>query len=334
MQALLFHAERSTGYGKESDQHSQAQAVRGIYRRGPNSFWVRGPAGLARSTWHKVNAELEQLPWVARPGDPPRVLIRERRKHFSGADAATEYAIDWLAVAGVIQEFKFTAPESCPLLRDVPAIVADDAPGSVHHMDTPYPPGGEGRVHRMDAPPAYGSPPGGHQQRSLDQYREDRTARGFVANERRLVKQWLEDAWGSTIPPHFAHVPGRLLEIAEKIGIHGEALSLWIRHMKVATNREGLDVRTPGFYLSAAVDGTNNLIKWGKLPENRNAIESARLKHQLALQRLASPPTAPLLSMPATPTPEAEAPEVYKLPDVGKMALQKRMVADRGKRKP
>ena len=61
MQVLLFHAERSTAMGKDCDPHSEDQAIEGIYST-RDLAWVRGPAGVSRATWYRVNGELEQTP--------------------------------------------------------------------------------------------------------------------------------------------------------------------------------------------------------------------------------------------------------------------------------
>src|SRR5579872_3048299 len=66
MAVLCFHAERTTGWGWESDQHSQSQAMTGVRTKTRvlstgevvKAQWVRGPCGVAQSTYHKVNNEL------------------------------------------------------------------------------------------------------------------------------------------------------------------------------------------------------------------------------------------------------------------------------------
>lgn len=319
MQALLFHAERSVSYGKESDQHSQAQAINGIYRRGPNAFWIRGPVGLGRSTWHRANSQLENMPWAAQPGEPPRVLIRIRRKHASGADAATEYSIDWELVALAIAEFRHTAPEECPLLIEVPAIVEEVG---VPERDRGSPAAGEGGVHQRDSPPGYGCPAAGHLQKGTSGDYTDVTAqrRRLLASLESDVANWITSAWGQSIPPRFAYVPSRLLAIAAKVGVHGEAIHRWIHTLMIAKNRQNYSVETPAFFLTAAA---NDLIRWSRIAENRIACEIAERDHQLALSRLASPPSSDLLSMPETPPAEQTAP-LEKLPDVAALTRSKR----------
>lgn len=104
MAALLFHAERSTANGREADQHSANQATDGIYSV-RTLGWVRGPAGLSKSTWCKVNGELvidPEKPETAATG----VLRRIRRTNHFGKDDATEYSLDWGAIKRRIQTWK------------------------------------------------------------------------------------------------------------------------------------------------------------------------------------------------------------------------------------
>jgi len=99
MAVLLFHAERSTWYGKDAFQHSQAQATGGIYS-GRAEWWIRGPAGVSRATWKRSNAEL------AVEGGP---LQRTRRTHAHAGDAPTEYSVDWLEFAQKFPSFRLTS---------------------------------------------------------------------------------------------------------------------------------------------------------------------------------------------------------------------------------
>jgi hypothetical protein len=95
MAVLLYHAERSTATGKDADQHSQRQAVDGIYST-QQLCWIRGPAGVSLATWKRANAELE------RDG----VLRRRLRSHYSGGNEATEYELDWPAISRGIAAWK------------------------------------------------------------------------------------------------------------------------------------------------------------------------------------------------------------------------------------
>jgi hypothetical protein len=106
MAVILFHAERSTVYGWQSDQHSRGQAASGIYSR-TRRQWIRGPAGISPATWSRENTELTIDP--TRPNQPsarPRVLRKIRRFTAKGGYAATEYALDWLALRAAIADWK------------------------------------------------------------------------------------------------------------------------------------------------------------------------------------------------------------------------------------
>ena len=95
LKVLLFHAERSTVYGKDADRHSEKQAVEGIYSA-RRFEWVRGPAGLSRAGWYQANGEL--LIDEEEPARTPDGVLRRRRG--DGRYEPNEYEIDWRAVKG------------------------------------------------------------------------------------------------------------------------------------------------------------------------------------------------------------------------------------------
>lgn len=102
MMALLFHAERSTVYGKASDQHSETQALEGIYSS--SQFrWVRGPWGGSRAAWYKANADLAINP--EEPASTPNGVLRLRRSG-RGRGAVVDYELDWPAVKRRIEKWK------------------------------------------------------------------------------------------------------------------------------------------------------------------------------------------------------------------------------------
>jgi hypothetical protein len=125
---LLFHAERSTLYGRESDQHSQSQAAEGVYSK-TECRWIRGRAGVARSTWKVANAALCES----------GLIQRIPRQHRNGGDAPTEYAINWLAVKAAIEEA--ASAEPLPLFRKerigIGAKLAKRTEGGGRHTATP-----------------------------------------------------------------------------------------------------------------------------------------------------------------------------------------------------
>ena len=101
LKVLLFHAERSTVYGKDADRHSEKQAVEGIYSA-RRFEWVRGPAGLSRAGWYQANGEL--LIDEEEPAKTPDGVLRRRRG--DGRYEPNEYEIDWRAVKGRISRWK------------------------------------------------------------------------------------------------------------------------------------------------------------------------------------------------------------------------------------
>src|ERR1019366_5562655 len=103
--ALMFHIERSITYGKIADQHSEGQALDGIYSV-QKLAWVRGHCGLSRASWYRANREIEINP-EASERTPNGVLRRIR--HTEGSQV-TEYEIDWLAFKAVIDRWKQNHP--------------------------------------------------------------------------------------------------------------------------------------------------------------------------------------------------------------------------------
>ena len=104
MAALLFHAERSTAFGRQADSHSQDQATDGIYST-QHLSWVRGPSGISKTTWHRVNGELAID--TEHPEKTPHGVLRKIRKFnkYGKADP-TEYQLIWPAIAREIAAWK------------------------------------------------------------------------------------------------------------------------------------------------------------------------------------------------------------------------------------
>jgi len=116
MAVLLFHIERSTAYGWQSDQHSESQATAGIYSRELRK-WIRGPAGVSQKTYHRQNKELVAA----------GLLTRLKRRTPKGGHAASEFAPNWLAIRAALTEWKeTTAPPFCH--GDRRASVAETVP--------------------------------------------------------------------------------------------------------------------------------------------------------------------------------------------------------------
>jgi hypothetical protein len=90
--AVLFHAERTAGWGKPSDSSSYDQMVNGIERRNGGGH-VRAGCGLSKGAAAKANFHLEKK----------GLLKRETRKHADGGYSATEYSINWPEIRAYFQ---------------------------------------------------------------------------------------------------------------------------------------------------------------------------------------------------------------------------------------
>ena len=112
MAVLLFHIERTTAYGWQSDQHSQSQAMEGIYSPHKRE-WTRAPAGVGLGTWKRENAALIEA----------GILHRERRKTRKNGDAPTEYAPDWPQIRKAIDKWKDEQLAKSPPLFGAPGPV-------------------------------------------------------------------------------------------------------------------------------------------------------------------------------------------------------------------
>ncbi len=106
---LLFHAERSTVAGRFSDQHSQRDALRGMYSPGLGR-WVRGPAGVGKGTWVRANAAL------VRHG----FLKSYQRWNWHQKNDPTEYEIVWPAISRAIDGWKQRQSEELGLFNIEP----------------------------------------------------------------------------------------------------------------------------------------------------------------------------------------------------------------------
>jgi hypothetical protein len=89
---LLFHAERSVTYGKKSDAASLSQITDGIRRIGGD--WIRGGAGVTKSTAMAANTRLEER----------GLLKRTQKDSMRRGHGATEYEIRWLNLAKLLEK--------------------------------------------------------------------------------------------------------------------------------------------------------------------------------------------------------------------------------------
>lgn len=118
---LLYHVERTAAYGKESDAHSATQAISGVYSRRTGK-WTRGPIGVSRSHYHRINSELSE----------EGLLLRTRVKSVSGDSAPTEFAPAFPRIRAIL-----TTYESSLRPADASPREAEQQRGSSHHGTTP-----------------------------------------------------------------------------------------------------------------------------------------------------------------------------------------------------
>jgi len=84
---ILFHAERSLGYGKPSDRASRTLMTQGAYRK--TGERIRGAVGLSKTSCTKANARLEKKGFIKRTA----------RFRDDGGCGPTEYEIQWPELA-------------------------------------------------------------------------------------------------------------------------------------------------------------------------------------------------------------------------------------------
>lgn len=97
---VLFHAERSTVMGRASDMHSYRDALKGIYSM-PEGRWIRGPAGVSRTTWLRTNAKLVR-----------RGFLRSWRRTWRGVPDPNEYEVVWTALAAAFAKWRESESEA------------------------------------------------------------------------------------------------------------------------------------------------------------------------------------------------------------------------------
>jgi hypothetical protein len=89
---LLFHAERALTYGKKSDAASLSQMTDGVRTKG--GIWIRGGAGVNKSTAAAANAQLEAR----------GLLKRTQKDSMRRGHGATEYEVRWANVAKLLEK--------------------------------------------------------------------------------------------------------------------------------------------------------------------------------------------------------------------------------------
>lgn len=111
---LLYHVERITLYGRETDQHSRRHALNGIYRNDMGR-WVRGPCGVSKSTWIRANQALIVKGFLK--------TYSLRLKRHDG----TEYEVLWPAIAKAIADWKVVRSEELGLFHLEPPVREKEA---------------------------------------------------------------------------------------------------------------------------------------------------------------------------------------------------------------
>jgi|GEM_PF-4505609 len=324
MAVLLFHAERSTRYGKDADTHSVEQATDGIWSK-LQGVRVRGPAGVSRSTWKRTNNELAIDPAAKlATGNVPRVLQILRRYHASGADAPTEYAIDWLAVAHAIATYRC---EPKPLRNPAQMSLSTQDRGvegsTVDHRGVQAGPL-EGST--VDHPPTVkvggrGVQPGPHKllHGGSEQLRPAHHESASLAPDAIELLNWLESAWGAPLQTWLARsLPGQILAITERCEVYGNAVFHFLAWVDERKKAASYNLDTPAFFAHAAA---HDLIRWART-NHRIVTASQREREEENTRRANSPTTGELI--PITPPAEPAAAQLGTPPDIAALARAKR----------
>lgn len=288
MAVLLFHVERSTGYGWQSDQHAESQAMQGI-RTQDNRDWIRAPAGVGHGTYHRENAALIK----------DGLLRKFPRRTRRNGHAPTEFAPDWLAIRQAITEWKRTTEpaKSAPLFTE-------PGPIPLSHAGTR---GGPRVGEPLSQPGTSPSPTVGDTVVNSDSLTEvsgsrTREPQGIAQdppthqqNQAIHVRSAIEAAYGKPLQPSDP-IPGQVLAIAERVGVPLEALIIWIHEKGQEKRAAGYPITSPRLWATAA--GTD-LIPWAR--QNAQLVARCQRSALLAEERQAHT----IHQMPDAPTPDA-----------------------------
>jgi hypothetical protein len=285
---LLFHVERSTGYGWQSDQHAESQAMTGV-RSQNNREWIRAPAGVGHGTYHRENAELLKA----------GVLRKFPRRNRRGGHAPTEFAPDWLAIRAAIEAWKTTTtlPAPAPLF---------DAPGP-----TPFSQAGTRGGPTVGEPFSQAGTRGGPTvgdtvvkcEAALTVVSESRTREIPTVGEppptrsqtsATELRETIEAAYGKPLQPSDP-IPGQVLAIGDRLSIPTEALCRWVCEFATAKRAAGYPITSPRLFVAAA--GTD-LILWAK--QNGQYVYDCGQREARAAERRA----IPISTMPDAPRSE------------------------------
>jgi hypothetical protein len=291
---LLFHVERSASYGKESDQHSQAQAMEGIYsytaerRTGGQGRWIRGSVGISLAQWKRANNFLVKA----------KLITKIRRKGKNDADAATEYIPIWLTIRAALEEYEYAdAPHPQPLLSQPvlgPPVAHPEPPPRLTQSHplahSEPPPGSPGATPWLTqshtlldltlldstvlestlidcarAEPTATTPPNQSKPSLEEEAQQDSAA------EVQLV---IETAFGRPLWPNDP-IPGQLLAIAHRMGIPTRPLCLFLREKADEMRANCYPLTSPKVFVTATANG---LQSWAK--SNRDLVASAQMQEE------------------------------------------------------
>ena len=313
MAVLLFHVERSTAYGKDSDQHSQGQAMEGIYshtaqrRDGGQGRWIRGRAGVSRAQWKRENRAL------LKDG-----LIRKiTRRGKNDAHQATEFIPDWLAIRAALEEHEFAAaPRPQPLFSqpinprtgNTPLALPEPSPWLPQSQPlapaepTPWLP----QSHTVVDVPAVESTVSESRARGLAAGQTEDTHALFPAEEEAnttsaaQILELLEGLCGHPLWPNDP-TPGQILADGQRQGVPALALCYFLQDKAEEFRQRSYTITSPGLFVSAT---RTDLIAWAR--GHTNIIEStAREERQAAFRAQCA--AGALAELPAaTPSPQEE----------------------------
>jgi hypothetical protein len=287
---LVFHAERSTAYGKDSDQHSESQALDGIYSQ-RQLGWIRGPAGLGRTTWYKTNAQLEIDP--EHPEQTPDGVLR-RHRTGPGRGQVVEYELDWGALKRRIQKWK-TEGSAARTLSVQEGSAARTLKGP---PDGPFLKNSD--VENTGTSRKEGSAPRTHSQ-SLD-LKSDLTV-GQDACSRAEIADAIEAACGER--PRTDRLIEQILLPNRKLHLPREVIARWLQDFT-------FDRRAGGYTVQAGLYGTafaKQIIPW--LKNNEHFVNACKTRLEIARNTVPE-----VKQMPSIPQEPPHAFPVQIRPDV------------------
>jgi Bifunctional DNA primase/polymerase, N-terminal/Primase C terminal 1 (PriCT-1) len=114
---LLFHVERSLGYGKRADRTALSQITDGVVSHKLNA-WVRKGCGLKKAAVTRANKALA--------GPELQLLHVRRRNSAKNGNEPTEYEVNWEGLSQYIALRKAEAIPPCIAKRQAPLVSQRD----------------------------------------------------------------------------------------------------------------------------------------------------------------------------------------------------------------